>query len=79
MILARIHNATSEVVVIENCAIQKINTEAIHHYKYKPYQGLNLLYKFLNEITKYEIGNYLIRYSPKTGPFLLALKECDKE
>lgn len=79
IILARIHNKTSEVIAIENCTLQKINAEALYHHKYKPHQGLILLYKFLNEMSKYEPANYLIRYSPKIGPFLVVLKESKKE
>lgn len=76
---ARIHYKTSEIITIENCTIQKINNEALHHYNYKPYHGLDILYKILLELQNYDIGNYILRYCPEKGPFLIVLKECEKE
>lgn len=77
LILVRIDDQSSEVIAIENCVLQRINNEALHYHNYKPFHGLGLLYRTLNELRKYDAANYLIRYSPKNGPFLLIFKECE--
>lgn len=78
-LLVRTDFITSEVVMVENCTMQKINTEAMTQYEYKPHQRLGVMYKIFIELSKLCPGNYLLRHVPKQGPFVAVLKECSEK
>lgn len=78
MFLVRTDFTSLEVVLVEPCTLQKINTEAMAHYQFKPHLGLGVLYKLFAELSKLEPGKYLLQHIPKHGPFVSILKECDE-
>lgn len=63
----------------ENCTMQKVNTEAMVHYQYKPHLSLGVLHKICVELSNLETGNYLLVHSPKQGAFAGILKEVNEK
>lgn len=79
MILVRIDATNYEVVMNESCSMQKVNTEAMVHYQYKPHLSLGVLHRVCVELLSLEPGNYLLLHNPKQGGFAGVLKECSEK
>lgn len=75
----RIDYTKLEMVLKENCTLQKINSEAHANYQHKPHTHLTVLYKIFTELAKLEPGKYLLHYVPKFGQFVALLKECSSK
>lgn len=70
----RIDGTNYQVVMNESCSMQKINTEAMVHYQYKPHLSLGVLHKVCVELAKLEPGNYMLHHTHKHGAFVGLLK-----
>lgn len=78
IISVRIDATNYQVIMNENCSMQKVNTEAMIHHQYKPHLSLGVLHRICVELSQCAPGNYLLHHSPKQGAFLSILKENSK-
>ncbi|KAK4876435.1 hypothetical protein RN001_012857 [Aquatica leii] len=72
----RLQGNTSEVVDVESVSLQKINSEAMHHHQYKPFERLGALFTVFTKLLDLECGNYMLHHNERTGAFAEVLIEC---